>query len=114
MMIDSWHVFRGSNDLSQIRSLPGERILGVQLSDAPAEPVLAEDLPMDSLHHRAVPGEGAVDLVGFVQALDAAGYAGAIGAEVFSDELNALPAEDVGRRMGEATRSVLAKARGGQ
>ena len=112
MMIDSWHVYRGTNDLSQIRALPGEQILGVQISDAPAEPVLA-DLPMDSLHHRCLPGEGAVDMLGFIQALDSTGFSGAMGAEVFSDVLNGLPAEEVGRRLGEATRAVIAKARGG-
>jgi sugar phosphate isomerase/epimerase len=110
LMVDSWHVFRGANDLSQIRALPGERIFGVQLNDAPREPVL-EDLPMDSMHHRLVPGDGAIDLVGLVQALDSTGMTAPIGAEVFSDVWKTWSAADVGRTLGEATRALLDRSR---
>jgi sugar phosphate isomerase/epimerase len=112
IMVDAWHIFRGTNDMSQIRALPGEMIFGVQLGAAPTEPVLA-DLPMDAMHHRLLPGGGAIDLVELVRALDATGTPAPLGAEVFSDALAKLPAEEVGRRLGEATRALLAKARGG-
>ena len=110
LMIDSWHHFRGANDLAQIAALPGERVWGVQLNDAPAEPA-GEPLPQESMHARLLPGEGDIDLVGLVRTLDAIGCAAPFGAEVFSDELAAHTPAEVGRRVGDATRAVLASAR---
>ena len=83
----------------------------VQLNDAPAQPVLADDLPMDSMHHRLLPGEGDIDLLGLIRGLDEIGSQAPIGLEVFSDDLAGLPAAEVGRRLAEATRRVLAQAR---
>jgi sugar phosphate isomerase/epimerase len=111
LLIDSWHHFRGANDLAQIAALPGARIAGVQLSDAPAIPSGAP-LPQESLHARRVPGQGNIDLVGLVRALDAIGCEAPLGAEVFTDAFDALPAEEVGRRVGAALRAVRERARG--
>ena len=109
VMVDAWHTFRGPTDERQLRALPGARIGGVQLNDAPAEP--AEDLVAETLEARRLPGEGDVPLVEWIRILDAAGLSAPIGVEVFSTQLAALPADEVGRRCGDALRAVLAKAR---
>jgi sugar phosphate isomerase/epimerase len=85
--------------------------MAVQLNDAPAK--AEANLVDETMHRRLVPGEGAIDLVGLVRLLDAGGSRAPIGVECFSDELNALPAAEVARRVGDATRAVLAEARGG-
>jgi len=107
VMVDSWHHFRSGS------AAPGEsargRVLGVQLNDAPRAP--APDVVDETLHHRRVPGEGDIDLVALVRALDAIGCAAPIGVEVFSDALSAQNPVEVGKRLGDATRAVLAAAR---
>jgi sugar phosphate isomerase/epimerase len=112
IMFDTIHFHRGSGDLGQLEATPGDRILGVQLCDAPESPTL-EDLGEDSMHYRLLPGEGVIPLVEIVQTLDRIGYRGPMGAEIFSDVLNELPADEVGRRAAESTRALLRKARSG-
>jgi sugar phosphate isomerase/epimerase len=111
VLIDAWHHFRGANDLAQIAALPGARVAGVQLSDAPSVPSGAP-LPQESLHARRLPGEGSIDLVGLVRALDAIGCTAPLGAEVFTDAFDALPPEAVGRRVGDAMRALREQVRG--
>jgi sugar phosphate isomerase/epimerase len=110
VLVDSWHHFRSGGDDDALRAIPGDRIVGIQLNDAPAT---AEADPVDEcLHRRLVPGEGDIDLVGLIRLLDAAGVDAPVGIEVMSDEINALPVKEAARRVGDATRSVLAAARG--
>lgn len=110
LVIDAWHHFRGANDLAQLAALPGARVAGVQLSDAPAAPTGAP-LPQESLHARRLPGQGSIDLAGLVRTLDAIGCEAPLGAEVFSDAFDALPAEAAGRRVGDAMRALRKRAR---
>ena len=62
--------------------------------------------------HRRVPGEGDFDLVGFVRTLDGMGVDAAYAIEVISVELDELPVDQVVRSVADATRDVLARARG--
>lgn len=111
LMIDTWHVLRGPTDAAQLEALDGRRVKGVQLSDGPAQPVLAE-LPLDAMHHRCMPGQGAAGVVEIVRILDRIGSTAPLGVEVFSDALNARSNEEVGREAGEAMRAVVDEARG--
>ncbi len=105
VMLDAWHHFRsGSPDTA----IPSARVLGIQLSDAPAR---AEPDPItETLHRRLVPGEGDADLVGLLRHLAAGGCTAPIGVEVFSDALAALPVRQVARRLAAAARRILATA----
>jgi sugar phosphate isomerase/epimerase len=109
VMVDSWHHFRGGSDAPGA-SAQG-RILAVQLNDAPREPPTNLNVVDETLHHRRVPGEGDIDLVALVRALDAVGCSAPIGVEVFSDALAALTPAEIGKRLGDATRAVVAAAR---
>jgi sugar phosphate isomerase/epimerase len=111
VLVDSWHHFR-SGSANPDASARG-RILGVQLNDAPRVPPENVSVIDETLHHRRVPGEGDIDLTGLVRALDAAGCSAPIGVEVFSDALAGLAPVEIGQRLGDATRAVLAAARGG-
>ncbi len=107
LAVDAWHYFRsGSAARDTLRTLPGERIVGVQLCDAPALPEV--DLVQATLHERLLPGQGELDLGGLLGDLRATGTTAPIGVEVFSDALAGLPPEEAGRQAGAALRSVLA------
>ena len=111
VMVDSWHHFRGPCDHSQLRAIPGDKIGGVQLNDAPRLLPTDRTIIEESMDGRCLPGEGDIPLVEIVQALDASGTQAPFGLEVFSAELDKLPPIEVGRRGGEAMRRLLAKAR---
>ena len=105
--IDAWHWFRGTPDAAALRAIPGAKVLGVQLADAPAA---AESNAMHAaLHDRRLPGAGELDLVALLAALREIGAVAPIGVEVLSDDLHSLGAIEAARRAGEATRTLLAK-----
>lgn len=108
ILLDTWHHFRGGGGARALCEIPGERVLAIQLSDAPTA---AEPDPIDeTLHRRLLPGEGAIDLVGVLRALREAGCSAPVGVEIFSDALAALPAAEAARRAAEAARVVLERA----
>ena len=105
LLLDTWHHFRSGSDARRLAALPGARIGAVQLSDAPRAP--EADPADETLHRRLLPGEGDIDLVGIVRALDAVGCRTPLGVEVFSDALAQLPPDDAARRAADAARRVL-------
>lgn len=109
VLVDSWHLYRGAADESQVRAIPADRIVAVHFDDADAVPV--GTLLEDTLRRRRVPGEGALPLVEYVRMLDEIGVRVPYSVEVISDELAALPAVDAARRAVDASRRVLAAAR---
>ena len=69
----------GPQDRPRRRSarIPGDRIFFVQLADAP---LIDMDLLYWSRHFRNMPGEGDLDVTGFMRAVAATGYAGPLSA----------------------------------
>jgi sugar phosphate isomerase/epimerase len=106
LTVDAWHYFRsGSDSTGLLRTIPGGRILGLQLCDAPATP--EADFLHATLHERLLPGQGELDLAALVADLHATATDAPFGVEVFSDSLAALPSEEAGRQAGAALRQVL-------
>ena len=98
-LLDTWHFARGGPDLDLLRSIPGERLRAVQLADGPARP-RADTLLEDCLRFRDFPGEGDLDVVGPLQIVLDKGFLESVGPEVFSDDADALPAEEAGTALG--------------
>lgn len=109
VLADAWHVLRGPGSTDRLRAAPDARVLAVQLSDGALD--VAGDYLDETMHRRRLPGDGELDLVGFVRLLDDVGSTAPIGVEVLSDALAALPPLEVGRRAGDAARAVCARAR---
>jgi sugar phosphate isomerase/epimerase len=103
--IDTWHCARTGTTTAQLRAVPADRLLAIQIDDGPA--VAEDDLVDATLHHRRLPGEGDFDLIGYLRALNDAGSAAPLGVEVFSDELHSLGAAEAARRAGDAARRLL-------
>ncbi len=86
LIVDSFHTLAPGDDASGLAGLPGDRIFLVQLADAPR---LAMDIVSWSRHFRVFPGQGEMDVGGFVRAVLASGYAGPLSLEVFNDDFRA-------------------------
>ncbi len=113
LLVDTWHLARTRDGAALLRDVPGARIVAVQISDSPRVGEPESDYLAATLTRRLMPGEGALDLVGFLRLLDARASSAPIGVEVCSERLAAEPPESVARRAGDAIRVLLASARRG-
>lgn len=82
MCLDSFHVLSVANEPAAIDPVDGDKIFHVQLADAP-RPHL--DVREWSLHSRMFPGQGGLDVTGFLSRILHGGYTGPIALEVFND-----------------------------
>jgi len=109
VLLDAWHHFRSGAGNDGLEPA-AKQVLAIQLDDAPAE---AEDDPVaETMQRRLLPGEGDADVAEIVRRLDAGGCQAPVGVEVFSTELHRLPVREAAQRAADATRAVLAAARG--
>jgi sugar phosphate isomerase/epimerase len=100
LCLDSWHVTRSATTWEEVEALRPEQVAFVQFDDA--LPLESEDLMSETIHRRALPGEGELDLVRFRDVIRAIGYEGPVGVEVISAKLRALPIEEFARRVHES------------
>ncbi|MHB1628468.1 MAG: sugar phosphate isomerase/epimerase family protein [Bacilli bacterium] len=81
LLLDAFHWHTTSGTVADLRALTASRIVHVHISDAPDVPV--EDVRDDG---RLYPGEGVIDLPGFLQALRAIEYRGSAAQEVLTPQ----------------------------
>ena len=86
LTLDSFHILSRRTDLGAIRSIPADKIVLVQLADAPW---LDMDVMSWSRHFRCCPGQGDFPLLEFMDAVGATGYRGVVSLEVFNDQFRA-------------------------
>jgi 4-hydroxyphenylpyruvate dioxygenase len=86
LTLDSFHIFSRKTDLKAIRSVPSDKIVLVQLADAPW---LDMDVINWSRHFRCFPGQGDFPLIDFMDAVAATGYSGLLSLEIFNDQFRA-------------------------
>ncbi|QIG39773.1 TIM barrel protein [Microbacterium sp. 4R-513] len=82
LCLDSFHVLSLGNGAAAIEGVRPDKLFHVQLADAPR---LDMDVREWSLHYRMFPGQGSLDVSGFVGRLVSMGYAGPMALEVFND-----------------------------
>jgi sugar phosphate isomerase/epimerase len=105
VILDAWHWHHAGATTADIIAAGRERIVQVHFDDAP-------NLPPEQIrdNQRMMPGDGIVDLVGFLHALQKIGYAGPLSVEVFDPKLKLMTPEQ-GARLGlEKSKAVFAKA----
>lgn len=95
IILDSFHSLSRRIPSDSIAAIPGDRIVYVQLADAP---LLDMDLLYWSRHFRNLPGQGGLDVTGYVAEILRTGYDGPLSLEIFNDRFRsnsaALVAED--------------------
>jgi sugar phosphate isomerase/epimerase len=98
LCFDTWHFWRAVPDHDLLATIPGDKIIEVQLADAKKE--LIGDLLNDLLHHRVMPGEGDFDLTTTVGVLKKLGAMKSVGPELFSDAMDKLGHKESGTALG--------------
>ena len=104
LLLDSWHWHHAGATTDDIIHAGRERIVHVHFNDAP-------NLPPEQIkdNERLLPGEGVINLVGFLQALQRIGYADALSVEVFG-RLKDIPPEQAAKMGLDASQRVFQKA----
>jgi sugar phosphate isomerase/epimerase len=101
LLIDSWHFCLGESSWDDLATVPLEDIAYVQFDDAP-KPDLSRML-RETLHCRALPGEGTLELDRFAHTLLDRGWEGVVSMEVLNARLRDLPVDVVTRRIFDAS-----------
>ena len=86
LLLDSWHWHHAGATTQDIVAAGRDRIVHVHFNDAP-------NLPPEQIHdnQRLLPGEGVINLTGFLQALQRIGYHDALSVEVFGRTKDMTP-----------------------
>lgn len=104
LLLDSWHWHLAGATTEDIIHSGRERIVHVHFNDAP-------NLPPEQIHdnQRLLPGEGVINLTGFLKALQKIGYRDALSVEVFG-RLKDVPPEKAAKMGLDASLGVFHKA----
>jgi sugar phosphate isomerase/epimerase len=106
LMLDPWHFVRAGLPYEQaLASLPGELIVGAELTDGSA--VCHGTLLDDTFDRRLPPGHGEFDVPAFVAAVRGKGFDGPWGVEVMSERTRAQDPADVLDICARAARDCL-------
>lgn len=101
LMLDIWHLARGGIDFADITWMPKELIYWVEIDDA--APEVVDNLWIDTIHHRKLPGEGSLDIQAFLSRVFDTGYSGPFGVEIISLTHRKLSLEEQTRRVYETS-----------
>jgi sugar phosphate isomerase/epimerase len=105
LLLDAWHWHHAGATAEDIVSAGRERIVHVHFDDS-------ANLPPEKIRddERLMPGEGVIDLVGFLKALQKINYTDALSVEVFGRGLKNMTPEAAAKLGLETARAVLRKA----
>ena len=104
LLLDVWHWHHAGATTEDIINAGRDRIVHVHFNDAP-------NLPPEQIrdNQRLLPGEGVINLTGFLQALQKIGYTDALSVEVFG-RMKGKPPEEAARAGLESSLAVFRKA----
>lgn len=105
LLLDCYHWYTTDGTVDDLLKLDRAQIVHVHLNDAPDVPV-AEVLDNGRLY----PGEGVIDLVGFLKALKQIGYDGAVSQEVLLQQPPEQSAEELAAKSAAAFDRLFAAA----
>jgi sugar phosphate isomerase/epimerase len=109
LTVDFWHTTAGGAGPAEVAALPGERVVAVHLTDGHRDPTL--DPLAETMVGRRLPGLGEFDVVGLIEALDAAGSTAPIGVEAVSLDHRHLSVDELAHEVVHRTRAAMAAAR---
>jgi sugar phosphate isomerase/epimerase len=110
LCIDIWHTTRCGVSNAEIAHIPTKLFMAAEINDALATPI--GSLLEDSTQHRKLPGEGELDVRGFIAACEAACFDGYYGVEILSKVHRVLPLVEAARRAYDAAIAQFAPTDG--
>jgi sugar phosphate isomerase/epimerase len=102
ILLDSFHWFTTHGSIENLVMLKPEQIVHVHINDAPDKPIKEQ---MDK--ERLLPGEGIINLKGFLKTLAGVGYSGFVAVETFNNELSALGPDKAAEKTEQALEHLL-------
>ena len=108
VMVDVWHHVRGPDRGVLGAEVACASVLAVQVSDVAT--TRHDDVRVEALHHRVLPGGGAGGTGALLRALRDQGCVAPMEVEVYSDELTRLAPAVAAQRAGDALRALLIEA----
>jgi sugar phosphate isomerase/epimerase len=109
IMLDTWNFAKGNADMRVLAEIPPERIANIQATDGFIQ-ARAPDMISDSLHHRAMPGEGEFDIDAMLRIRMEKGGVRSIGPEVFYLTENAPTPSEGARRAADSSEGAMERA----
>jgi sugar phosphate isomerase/epimerase len=105
LTLDAWHWHHAGGTIADILAAGKDRIVVVHFDDAP-------NLPPDQIrdNQRLLPGEGVINLTGFLQALQKIGYQDSLSVEVFGRGLKEMPPRESAKLCLDSSLAVFEKA----
>jgi sugar phosphate isomerase/epimerase len=105
LTLDAWHWHHAGGTVADILAAGKDRIVVVHFDDAP-------DLPADQIrdNQRLLPGEGIINLTGFLQALEKIGYQDSLSVEVFGRGLKEMLPRESAKLCLDSSLAVFKKA----
>jgi sugar phosphate isomerase/epimerase len=105
LTLDAWHWHHAGASVADIIAAGKDRIVVVHFDDAP-------DLPADQIrdNQRLLPGEGVINLTGFLEALEKIGYEDSLSVEVFGRGLKEMPPRESAKLCLDSSVAVFKKA----
>jgi sugar phosphate isomerase/epimerase len=103
LAVDVWHMSKLGITPEAVSQIPPQWLAWVELSDGAL--AWRDDRIEETTMYRALPGEGEMDVRGYVEAARQAGYDGPWGVETLSEELRNNPIDVIFRRAYESTAS---------
>jgi sugar phosphate isomerase/epimerase len=100
VVIDTWHMAKLGIQPEDLRQFPLERLGWIELSDGQFENM--DDQLDEVVNRRKLPGEGEFPIREYVRVAQDMGYSEVWGVEVLSEDLRALPLDEMYRRTFEA------------
>lgn len=102
LLVDSYHIYASGAGEAEIAALTDAQIVHVHINDAPKG--VGREGAKDG--ERVLPGDGEIDLDGFLHGLRTIGYSGFIAAEILAPENIAPSAEDAADKIRTSLRNL--------
>jgi sugar phosphate isomerase/epimerase len=102
VLVDTWHFTHSGDTWEDLESLPLEEISYLQYDDHPT--LESDDLVMETLMRRVMPGEGVFELDRFGEVIRAKGYKGVVSCEILSSETRTMELGAFAKRVYDTTR----------
>ena len=107
IILDLWHVLNLGISYDEVRRIPLQHLFGAEVNDGVFQ--ASDGTRREPLVTRRFCGEGEFDIKGFVESVEATGYRGPWGVEVFSTDLLNRPLEELTKRAFDTAKTTLSR-----